>query len=284
VQARPFLFARHQPLALSRCPYQQTDFTLEDTMVESAALNSLFTDSMLETSWAQRARRSWTTLTSFGLQVVALGLLLLLPVLKTVGLPSTRTVSTPITLGRRSTMPLAASPHPAAHYAAHNNLAPPRLVAPGHVPRIIATVTDDPAPPIPDGPGGPLGNAFPDGVRDGPLIPSISGPSTIVPILRQTVTHVIRTSNMLEGNLIRRIEPAYPQMAKIARIQGPVVLVAIISKAGTIENLHAVSGHPLLVPAAVNAVSQWRYRPYILNSEPIEVETQITVNFYLSGN
>ena len=62
------------------------------------------------------------------------------------------------------------------------------------------------------------------------------------------------------------------------------MVYALISKAGTMENLRAVSGHPLLVPAAIDAVSQWRYRPYILNSEPIEVETQITVNFYLSGN
>jgi protein TonB len=89
---------------------------------------------------------------------------------------------------------------------------------------------------------------------------------------------------MLEGNLIRRVEPVYPPLAKNARIQGSVVLVAVISKAGTIDNLHALSGHPMLVPAALAAVSQWRYRPYILNSEPIEVETQITVNFYLAGN
>ena len=89
---------------------------------------------------------------------------------------------------------------------------------------------------------------------------------------------------MLEGNLIRRVEPTYPPLARSARIQGSVVLVAVINKAGTIDNLHAVSGHPMLVPAAVDAVSQWRYRPYILNSEPIEVETQITVNFYLAGN
>ena len=62
-----------------------------------------------------------------------------------------------------------------------------------------------------------------------------------------------------------------------------MVLSAIISKAGTIDNLHVLSGQPMLVPAAIDAVSQWRYRPYILNSEPIEVETQITVNFILGS-
>jgi protein TonB len=76
----------------------------------------------------------------------------------------------------------------------------------------------------------------------------------------------------------------YPPLARSARIQGSVVLAALISKQGTMENLHALLGHPMLVPAAIDAVSQWRYKPYVLNSEPIEVETQITVNFLLSGN
>jgi len=89
---------------------------------------------------------------------------------------------------------------------------------------------------------------------------------------------------MLEGNLIRRVDPTYPPLARSVRIQGSVVLTAVISKAGTIKNLRVLSGHPMLVPAAIDAVSQWLYRPYILNSEPVEVETQITVNFKLSGS
>jgi protein TonB len=89
---------------------------------------------------------------------------------------------------------------------------------------------------------------------------------------------------MLEGMLIRKVQPVYPPLAKTAHVQGSVVVYALISKAGTMEKVHAISGHPMLVPAAIDAVSQWRYRPYILNSEPIEVETQITVNFYLAGN
>jgi protein TonB len=86
---------------------------------------------------------------------------------------------------------------------------------------------------------------------------------------------------LLEGSLIRRVLPVYPYPAKMAHVQGPVVLAATISKAGAIEDLHVLSGHPLLVGAAMEAVRQWRYCPYILNHEPIEVETQITVNFTL---
>ena len=88
---------------------------------------------------------------------------------------------------------------------------------------------------------------------------------------------------MLQGSLVRRVEPVYPPIARTARVEGPVVLEAIISKEGTMKNLRLISGHPLLVPAAIEAVSQWRYKPYLLNGEAIEVETQITVNFIL-GN
>jgi protein TonB len=244
----------------------------------------MFADSLLETSWAQRSRRSWTTLTSFGIEALAIGLLLLLPVLKTVGLPSARTVSTPITLGRRGPQPLAATPYTRAPFAAHTNFVP-RLVAPGHRPPIIARVADDPSSQPPGGPGGgPVLPGFSPGASNGPLLPSISGTAPILPTLRPPVARAIRTSSMLEGNLIRRVQPVYPPLARSARIQGSVVLAAQISKAGTIENLHALSGPPMLVPAAIDAVSQWRYRPYILNSEPVEVETQITVNFTLGGN
>ena len=86
------------------------------------------------------------------------------------------------------------------------------------------------------------------------------------------------------GNLVNRVRPDYPYAAKVAHVQGEVVLAAVIGKDGTIENLRVIAGHPMLVRAALEAVSRWRYRPYILNGEPVEVETQIMVNFNLSGN
>lgn len=83
--------------------------------------------------------------------------------------------------------------------------------------------------------------------------------------------------------MIYRAQPSYPPLARQARVQGAVELRAIISTAGRIENLVVVRGHPMLSAAAIEAVRQWRYRPYLLNNEPIEVETEITVNFVLSG-
>lgn len=82
--------------------------------------------------------------------------------------------------------------------------------------------------------------------------------------------------------LLHQVKPQYLAPAKLARIEGRVALQAVIGKDGTIENLHVISGHPLLVAAAIDAVKQWRYKPYFLNGEPVEVETQIVVNFVLT--
>jgi periplasmic protein TonB len=80
------------------------------------------------------------------------------------------------------------------------------------------------------------------------------------------------------------VRPTYPRMAIMTRTQGVVLLHAIIGRDGSIKQLQVVSGHPLLIQAALDAVQQWKYRPYLLNGEPVEVETQVTVNFTLNGN
>jgi protein TonB len=84
--------------------------------------------------------------------------------------------------------------------------------------------------------------------------------------------------NVITANLIFQVKPAYPPAAKQARIQGVVVLEAEISKEGTIDNLKVITGHPLLIQAATDAVKQWRYKPMMLNNEPVPVVTTITVN------
>jgi len=85
------------------------------------------------------------------------------------------------------------------------------------------------------------------------------------------------------GMLIQKTIPVYPPIAKAARVSGTVVLQAIISKQGTIENLRVISGPAMLQQAAQDAVRQWRYRPYLLNNEPVEVETTVNVVFTLGG-
>jgi protein TonB len=85
----------------------------------------------------------------------------------------------------------------------------------------------------------------------------------------------------LEGLLLFKTAPPYPVLAKATRTEGTVVLEAIISKAGAIENLHVVSGPPMLRQAAFDAVRTWRYRPYLLDGQPTEVETTVNVIFSL---
>jgi protein TonB len=85
------------------------------------------------------------------------------------------------------------------------------------------------------------------------------------------------------GMLLVKTQPIYPPIAKAARVSGTVVLQATISKSGTIEGLHVMSGPAMLQQAAQDAVRQWRYRPYLLNNEPVEVETTVNVIFTLGG-
>ena len=82
--------------------------------------------------------------------------------------------------------------------------------------------------------------------------------------------------------LEKQVSPVYPPLARAARVQGTVVLTIVIGKDGAFETLELVSGHPMLVPAAIDAVKQWRYRPYQLNGQPIEVQTTINVNSNLA--
>jgi protein TonB len=80
------------------------------------------------------------------------------------------------------------------------------------------------------------------------------------------------------------VNPDYPKDARKQGIQGPVILRVQISKAGDVTDVKLISGHPALAQAAINAVQQWKYKPYLLNGYPVEVETQVQVNFTLAGN
>jgi len=107
--------------------------------------------------------------------------------------------------------------------------------------------------------------------------------STPMAVPKVSVQRVRVSQGVSQGLLIKKVQPSYPPLARQARIQGTVTLQAEISKDGTIENLRLMSGHPMLAPAAIEAVKQWRYKPYLLNGEPVAVETTVMVNFTLSG-
>jgi periplasmic protein TonB len=91
------------------------------------------------------------------------------------------------------------------------------------------------------------------------------------------------SAGVMTGMLIQKTQPVYPPIAKAARVSGTVVLQATISKTGTIENLRVINGPAMLQQSAMDAVKSWRYRPYLLNNEPVEVETTVNVIFTLGG-
>ncbi len=243
----------------------------------------MFTDSLLQPSFDQRFHRSWTTLSSFGLQALAMGLLLLLPLVKPGGIPLLHRLATPVSLGR----PLPDAPPMRAHAGtvalAPSNLLSIRLMQPSRIPIAIVPISED----VPPQPFGSLGTGVPAGAIPGlPNGTASAGSGTrAVPATPPPApTRPIRISQMSPGSLIYQLQPVYPPLARTAHVEGTVVLAALVSREGTIENLRVLTGHPMLVNSAVEAVSKWRYRPYILNSEPVEVETQITVNFVLAGH
>ena len=162
-----------------------------------------------------------------------------------------------------------------------------KLIAPKKIPKEIAMIKEEEMPTsagvvggVPGGvPGGTAG-----GVIGGIIgsVPSAAPPPPPPPPKPQTPSRIRVGGNVQAANLIKKVVPVYPPLAKQARIQGTVRFTAIIGKDGTIQNLQLVSGHPLLVPAATEAVKQWLYKPTLLNGDPVEVITQIEVNFTLS--
>lgn len=120
------------------------------------------------------------------------------------------------------------------------------------------------------------GPSIPGGISNGPVVPEPPQPE------KPRLQPVRRSSEIMAAMLVHRVDPAYPTIARTAHISGVVHLHAIIGKDGTIRELELVDGNILLAQAAISAVQTWRYRPTMLNGEPVEVETYITVNFVLN--
>ena len=238
----------------------------------------MFTDATFDSLSTQSYRRGWATLTSFGLQAILVTCLMMLPLYYTQVMPLVSPPSIVLTVPHgnpQPTPPPQQQPptgNPGGGGGYHTAWTMPIQIP-------IHTYTGPDAGPVTPPDIGPIGPY----TATGPYVPGATGPGP-APVMprRPDPPKPIKLSHMSEGSLIYRLEPPYPIIAKTAGIQGPVELAAMIGRDGRIENLQVVSGHPLLVRAALDAVSKWRYRPYILNDEAVEVETRITVNFILS--
>ena len=250
----------------------------------------MFEDSLLESGGRNsklHRRGPWATLLSFLIQIALVGVLVLIPLIYTEALPKQQLMGYLVA----PPPPPPPPPPPAAVQVVklvkvQTEIDNGQLKAPTAIPKKIQMIKEDEAPPSTGGvmggvvggvPGGQAG-----GVVGGVLGSIVNAAPTAVPKVA-TPQRVKVSAGVTSGLLIRKITPTYPPLAKQARIQGSVVLQAVIGKDGTIQNLRAVSGHPMLIQSAIDAVRQWKYKPYFLNGDAVEVDTQVTVNFTLAG-
>lgn len=245
----------------------------------------MFEDSLIESGGRLKTKRGWTSLISFILQVMIVGVMVLIPLIFTEALPKQQLMTFLVA----PPPPPPPPPPPAATPVKivkqiQTDIVNGELRTPTKIPKKIQMIKEDEAPPpvastgvvggVPGGvPGGSMGGVIGSVLSSTPVaVPKVATPQ-----------RVRVSSGVQSGLLVRKVNPVYPPLARQARIQGTVVLQAQISKDGSIQNLQLISGHPMLAPAAIEAVKQWKYKPYLLNGEPVEVETTVQVNFTLAG-
>jgi protein TonB len=243
----------------------------------------MFEDSLFESGEKLRRRNAWSTTVSFSLQLVVIGLLVLLPLLGIQGLPEHQLTMLepslpPVARGAENLQPKRARNKATAMKADDGIIRVPRAI-----PKLTTALHEETSSP------GPVGIAvdIPGGVPDGALygVATIGTQGTAAAVPRLALPSKVRVSSgVAEGMLIHQVKPHYPPLARQARVQGTVVLQAVIDRNGSVKDLRVLSGHPLLVASAIDAVRQWHYHPYYLNREPVEAETLITIKFTLAGN
>jgi len=243
----------------------------------------MFEDSLIESGGRLKTKRGWTSIVSFAIQLMIIGVMVLIPLIFTEALPKGQMMFLLVA------PPPPPPPPPPAAAVVHvkqiqTDIVNGELRTPTKIPQKVKMIQEDEAPPamattgvvggVPGGvPGGSMGGVMGSILSSAP----VAAPKIATP------TRVRVSSGVSTGLLIRKVPPTYPPLARQARIQGVVILQAQISKEGAIQNLQLISGHPMLAPAAIEAVKQWRYKPYLLNGEPVEVDTQVQVNFTLAG-
>ena len=232
-------------------------------------------------------KKPWTVMFAFTMELIGIGVLILIPLIYTETLPRAQLTSFLVAPPPPPRPPPPPPPEaPKIVKVIPRQFDAGRLLAPKSVPKDIAVIREEELPPPASGvvggvPGGVPGSAGGLGNILGAM--PTAAPPPPKPVEKPPTPQRIRVGgNVQAANLIRKVTPVYPPLAKQARVQGTVRFTAIIGKDGAIHNLQLVSGHPLLVAAAQEAVKQWQYKPTLLNGEPVEVVTQIDVNFTLS--
>jgi len=234
----------------------------------------------------KKTNKPWTVVVSMVLQVLFVSILLLIPLIYTEALPRTMMATLLVA-------PPPPPPPPPPPAAAIIKVKPTvhliqagKLIQPKAIPKDVKIIKEEAEPPdvgfsavggVPGGvPGGSAGGVI------GGVIGGMAG-SNLPPPPKPAVSRLKVGGNVQAAMLLNKVQPVYPPLARQTRVFGTVKLHAIIGKDGTVQQLEVLSGHPLLVQAALDAVRQWRYRPTLLNTEPVDVDTTIDVIFSLNN-
>ena len=242
----------------------------------------MFEDSLVESAALLRSNNRWPAMLSLGAQLIAAAVILSLPLLHPESLPLARSFSATLAPPRSPAPPpppVRLKPQQSSSGA--NSATAPTVALPAH--QIFRNLLRPSGPPV-DAPPigivnlGAANPALPAAINTAPPTsphvhigpPAIGGPkSPPIPI----------SSGVSAGLLLAPIRPDYPSIARLTRTEGTVIIEAIISRDGTIESAHILSGPTVFQQAALNAVRQARYRPFLLNGQPTEVQTTITIRF-----
>jgi periplasmic protein TonB len=253
-------------------------------------LHEAFAEAILENAFARQPRAPLDWLVSLAVHVSIFSALLILPLYYTTGLDFRKLYVT--VLAAPLTPPAAPPPAPLTSSAAHRVHAIPmrsyvagKLTAPSFIPKAIAPMSAEAAPPeedlvgvpggVPGGiPGGVLG-----GLNLGILGNAVKAQSA--PSIGDGPRQPVRVGGDVKPpRLLFAPDPEYPALAKQARISGLVVIEAIIDEQGNVTGMRAVSGHPLLISAALKAVSKRKYQPTILDGEPTPLALRVEITFH----
>ncbi|QNI34097.1 energy transducer TonB [Alloacidobacterium dinghuense] len=239
----------------------------------------MFEDSLVESVGRIRTRSRYFAVGSFGVQALLLAALVMYPFLHPAVLPKQALTI----LLTASPVPLAPANLPQRTTAASTHSQPIMIINPLTIPsripqHVVMDAETGPPPAAADTGFGKAATGTDSGLFD---TLGSSSPAVVKPPSAKGPVHI--SSGVAAGQLLVAIQPIYPAIARQARVQGTVVVQAVISTSGTIEQLHVVSGPPMLQGAAIESIRRARYRPFMLNGEPVAVETTISVVFTLGG-
>lgn len=239
----------------------------------------MFDDLLESTNEKKKTNKGWSVILSGLVQTVILGVLILIPLIYTEALPKAM-------LSTLLIAPPPPPPPPPPPQVVKTVIKPVarliqsgKLMQPRAIPKEVAVFKESELPPDVINNAGNAGGVF-GGIPGQGLI---GGASLPPPPKAAAPSRIKQGGQVTAASIVTQTRPVYPPLARQARIQGNVILHAIIDKDGKVAQLEVVSGHPLLVQAALDAVKQWRYKPTQLNGDAVEVDTTITVTFTMGG-